>query len=570
MEEMQMGEQFWRKSYDPGLEDLDPGVWETNYVDAVRPVFEKFPNKTALAFMGVEISFAELDLYSNRFANMLISCGLKKGDVVGINLPNIPEYAIAWLGTLKAGCVVSGVSPLLASDGMKYQLQNSQAKGLITLDAIFAARVTEIASELPDLKVVVAGSVGGFMPAIKRVLGKLLKKIPTGKVAPLPGKDVLYFGDVIRANKFSDSLPEVNIKPDDVAYIQYTGGTTGPPKGAMLTHRNAVSDLLITQAWLNWESGKGLALSGFPFFHIAGLFFCANCVYLGWTQVLVPNPRDTKHICKEIAKYKPTALVNVPSLFQLLIAEPVFKTLDFSQLEVCISAAAPFPEESQKELEAVVGKGKLLEVYGMTETSPLSAMNPAKGKKKLGTVGLPLLNTDIKLLDTETGKEAESGQPGEICVKGPQVMAGYFNKPDETKKTIDENNYMHTGDVGVMDEDGYITIVDRTKDMLIVGGFKVFSVKVEEVLSEHPAIDMIAITGRPNPNRPGSELVKAFVSLSPDFDYDGNAQGLAADIIKLAKEKLAPYEVPKDIEILDELPLTTIGKIDKKELRKRD
>ena len=564
-----MEEQFWRKSYDPGLDDLDPQSWETSYKDAIRPAFEKYPDKAALAFMGVEITYAELDLYSNRFANMLIDSGLKKGDVVGINLPNIPEYVIAWLGVLKAGCVVSGVSPLMAADGMKYQLDNSQAKGLVTLDAIFEARVTEIAGDLPRLKVIVAGSVGGFMPAIKRTLGKLLKKIPTGKVSDLPGKKVYHYADVIRTAKFSGDAPQVEVGAEDTAYIQYTGGTTGPPKGAMLSNRNAVSDLLLTQEWVGWESGRGVALSGFPFFHIAGLFFCANCIYLGWTQVLIPNPRDTKHICKEIAKYRPSALVNVPSLFQLLLAEPMFKTLDFSNLEVCISAASPFPEESQKELEAVVGQGLLMEVYGMTETSPLSAMNPAKGRKKLGSVGLPMLNTDIKLLDTSTGEKVGVGQPGEICVKGPQVMVGYFNKPEETAKAIDEDGYMHTGDVGVMDEDGFITIVDRTKDMLIVGGFKVFSVKVEDVIAEHPAIDMIAITGRPNPNRPGSEIVNAYITISPDYDYDGNEEALKESIIAHAKAKLAPYEVPKTIEFLDELPLTAVGKIDKKVLRKK-
>ncbi|ACL02839.1 AMP-dependent CoA ligase/synthetase [Desulfatibacillum aliphaticivorans] len=563
-----MGEQFWRKSYDPGMEDLDPSAWETNYVDAVKPVFERFPNKTAFAFMGVEITFAELDLYSNRFANMLLDSGLKKGDVVGINLPNIPEYAIAWLGTLKAGCVVSGVSPLMASDGMKYQLENSNAKGLVTLDAIFAARVTEIAPYLPDLKLVVAGSVGGFLPPLKRTLGKLLKKIPSGKVTQLPGKKVLKFSQVIQGEQFDSKQPSVALSPDDIAYIQYTGGTTGPPKGAMLSHRNAVSDLLITQKWLSWEHGKGLALSGFPFFHIAGLFFCENCVYLGWTQILIPNPRDTKHICKEIEKYKPTALVNVPSLFQMLLAEPAFKALDFSNLEVCISAAAPFPEESQKELEAVVGRGKLLEVYGMTETSPLSAMNPAKGRKKLGSVGLPLLNTEVRLVDTSTGEEVEQGQPGEICVKGPQVMVGYYNKPEETAKAIDSEGFMHTGDVGIMDEHGYVSIVDRTKDMLIVGGYKVFSVKVEEVLATHPGVDMIAITGKPNPERPGSELVRAYVTLNPDYAKTKNKEAIKKGIMDLAKDKLAPYEAPKEIIIMDEIPLTTVGKIDKKELRK--
>jgi long-chain acyl-CoA synthetase len=561
-------EQIWRKSWDPGLTDIDPAKWETTYVDVIRDAFTNFPQKAALAFMGVEITFAELDRYTNRFADMLLKSGLKKGDVVGINLPNIPEYVIAWLGTLKAGCVVSGVSPLMSAEEMAYQLNDSQAKALVTLDAIFAGRLVGIANELPHLKLVVAAGVGGFLPAIKRFLGKLLKKIPTGAVTPLPGKEVFRMEEVIKTTRFSDKLPQVELTPDDIAYIQYTGGTTGAPKGAQLSHRNAVSDLLIVQTWLGWEPGADVALSGFPFFHIAGLFFNANCIFLGWTQVLVPNPRDTDYICQQIEKYRPKILVNVPSLYQMLLGNPKFGQLDHSNLDVCISAAAPFPEESQRELERIVGQGKLLEAYGMTETSPLTAMNPSKGEKRLGSIGLPLLNTDIKLKDPGTGQDVALGEPGEICVKGPMVLVRYFNKPDETANSFDDEGYFHTGDVAIMDEQGYLRIVDRTKDMIIVGGFKVFSKKVEEVLAEHPAVDMIAMVGVPNPDRPGSELVKAFVTLRPGYQFDGDENALKNDIIKMAKERLAPYEVPKAVEIRDELPLTTVGKIDKKLLRR--
>lgn len=560
-------DKFWTKSYDQGLTDLDPQRFEISYVDAVKPTFQNFPDKVAFAFMGIEVSFAELDRYANKVAHMLLKSGLQKGDVVGINLPNIPEYIITWLGVLRAGCVVSGVSPLLSAEEMAYQLKDSNAKGLVTLDAIFAGRLVKIADDLPDLKVVVAASVGGFLPGIKRFLGKLLGKIPKGQITPLEGKTIYTMETVIKTGQFAATDPEIVVTPDDIAYIQYTGGTTGLPKGAMLSHRNAVADLLIVQTWLGWQSGVGLALSGFPFFHIAGLFFNTNCIYLGWTQVLIPNPRDTDHICAEIEKYKPTTLVNVPSLFQLLIANPKFKTLDHSKLESCICAAAPFPEESQKELEATVGKGKLLEVYGMTETAPLTTMNPSKGQKKLGSIGLPLLNTDLKLVDPGSGQEVALGEPGEICVKGPQIMVGYYNKPDETRAAIDADGYMHTGDVAIQDQDGYLQIVDRTKDMIIVGGFKVFSTKVEEVLTSHPAIEMVATVGLPNPERPGSELVKAFVQRDPAYAFEGDEAALTEDILRFAKEKLAPYEIPKVVEFRDELPLTTIGKLDKKRLR---
>ncbi|MDZ7830144.1 MAG: AMP-binding protein [Desulfobacterales bacterium] len=560
--------QFWKKSWDPGLNDLDHSSWEISYVDAIRPTLEKYADTPAMSFMEIEISFRDLDRYSNRFAHMLMANGLKKGDVVGINLPNIPEYVIAWLGTLKAGCAVSGVSPLLSADELKHQLSDAKAKALVTLDAIFAARVTQVASDLPSLQVIAVTSVGGFLPFYKRFLGQLLGKIPKGKISPIDTKTILPFKSILTSREYSEKDPNVSVTPNDIAYIQYTGGTTGPPKGAMLSHRNVMADVLIIQTWLKWEEGQGLALSGFPFFHIAGLFFNINCVYLGWTQVLIPDPRNTDHICKQIEKYRPTALANVPSLYYLLIQNPKFKELDHSNLEAAVSAAAPFPEESQRQLEKIIGEGKLVEAYGMTETSPLSIVNPYKGKKKLGHIGLPLLNTDVKLVDPASGEPMEIGQPGEICVKGPQVMVGYLNNPEETEKAIDADGYMHTGDVGIFDEEGYVRIVDRTKDMINVSGFKVFSKKVEEIMAAHPAIDMIATIGVLNPENPGSEIVKAYVTLSPDYSDDGDPEKLKTDIINFAKEKLAPYEVPKTIEIRDELPLTAVGKIDKKELRK--
>ncbi|MFX1413342.1 MAG: AMP-binding protein, partial [Promethearchaeota archaeon] len=310
-----------------------------------------------------------------------------------------------------------------------------------------------------------------------------------------------------------------------------------------------------------------VALSGFPFFHIAGTFFLENCIYLGWSQILIANPRDALHICNEIKKYQPNTLVNVPSLYQILINFRKFSRLDHSKLEVCISAASPFPVESQKALEKIVGEGKLLEVYGMTECSPLTTMNPSRGERKLGSIGLPLLNTELKLVDPDTNEVVPLGEPGEICVRGPMVMNGYYNKPEETKKAIDLDGFMHTGDVAVMDEKGYLKIVDRTKDMIIVGGFKVFSSKVEDILSKHPAIGMIALVGVPNPDRPGSEFVKAFIQINPEFDYDGTEEALSGEILKFAKENLSPYEVPKYIEIMKELPLTVVGKVDKKVLR---
>jgi long-chain acyl-CoA synthetase len=563
-------DRFWMKNWDAGMKDLDPSEFDTTYVAMIRPVFERHSKKTALGYLGVDVSFGELERASNRFANMLIEQGFRKGDVVGIHLPNTPQYVIALLGTLKAGCIVSGVSPLMSAAQIQYQLNDLGAGGkklaFLTLDAAFAERIAKIAHEIPRLAVVITTSVASFLPKFKQVLGRLTKKVPSGRVTALAGKTVLDFHrDILE--KYPDGRPEVRLTPDDLGYIQYTGGTTGPPKGAMVSHRNAVHNIKSVLRWLGWDNAEGVVLSGFPMFHIAGLTMAEATMSAGWTQVLVPNPRDTDHICKEMVKYRVTNLVNVPSLFQMLMANPKFREMDHSGLGTSICAASPFPKESQEEFESIVGKGKLLELYGMTETSPVSTMNPMKGKRKLGTIGVPFLNVEAKLVDPGTGEEVPLGQAGEICIRGPLVMQGYYNKPEETAKAIDADGYMHTGDVAIMDEDGYMKLVDRTKDMIIVGGYKVFSSKVEDVIAGHPAVGMIALVGLQNPQRPGSEIVKGFVQLDPNYSYDGNESALKEDIILYAKEHCAPYEVPKVIEIIGEMPLTAVGKIDKKVLR---
>jgi len=562
---------FWKKSYDAHVLELDPKEWDMTYPAAIRNTFDNLPNKMAFTSLGTEFSYKQLDLLSNQFANMLIDNGFKTGDICGICLPNIPEYIIAYVGTLKAGCAVSGVSPLLSPIQIQYQLNDLGSDGkkvaLIALEAVYAKHIKKIQKEIPQLKIVITTSIRNFLNKSKSFLKKIIGKIPKKKVTPLSGIKVMNFHKEL-IGQYSDALPSLKISPDDLAFIQYTGGTTGPPRGAMLTHRNFLSDIIIFQKWSNWDHGKGVILSGFPFFHIAGIFTCASMIFLGWTQVLIPNPRDIKQICKEIKKYQPTVLANVPVLYQMLLREPMFASLDHSKLEVIMSGAASFPKESQEIVESVVGKGKLVDVYGMTETSPVTVANPLLGTKKLGSIGLPLNNIEIKLVDPESNKEVPVGEPGELCVKGPMVMKGYLNKPEETKVAIDNDGYMHTGDVAVMDKDGYLKIVDRVKDMIIVSGFKVFSAKVEDILVKHPSVKKIAIIGVPNPDRPGSELVKAFIQIDPSYTYDGNEETLKADIIQFAKDNCSPYEVPKIIEITKELPLISVGKIDKKVLRK--
>lgn len=561
-------ERFWKKNWDEDIHDLDPQKWESTFVDAISPTFKDFPENLALSFFGVEITFGELDEYSNQFANMLIKNGFEPGDIIGINLPNIPECVISYIGTWRAGCVASGVSPLLSEVQMEYQLRNlgegGKKVGLVTLDVIHDQRVIKIAKKLSQLKLIITTNIGQFLPAIKRTLGKLLKKIPSAKIKPLSYVKMIDFKDILE--EYSTKNPEVRIMPEDKALILFTGGTTGRPKGVVLTHKNVVCDVVVVSNWLGWERGKGFAVSGFPFFHMGGLYFLEHCLYLAWGQCLIPNPRDVDYIVKQIKAYKPQALVNVPALFQLLLKNSEFRALDHSNITGCISAASPFPKISQEELESVVGKGKLIECYGCTETTALTTMNPSKGLKKLGTVGLPMTNIGFKLIDNVTGELVPLGEPGEICIKGDMVMKEYNFSPEETKKAIDSDGFMHTGDVGIMDEDGYVRIVDRTKDMIIVGGFKVYSNKVEDLLVKHPAIEMIALIGIENPERPGSEFVKAIIKVDPSYEYK-NEESLKDEITEYAKSTCAPFEVPKIIQFVPELPLTLVGKIDKKALR---
>ncbi len=564
-------ERFWKKSWDDHCEDLDPELWNRTILDMFKDTFENYGKEIAWSFQNVETTIEELDRMSNIFANMLIENGFKKGDIVAINLPNIPEYLISVFGGLKAGCIVSGVSPLMSDLQMLHQINDLAAEdkqvALVTLDAIFEFRLKNVASKA-KLKLVVWTSVIGSFSKEDQAKIRAVREIPSGKITPLNGIKILDFWDDVMSKISSDPV-SVDISPQDLAFIMYTGGTTGPPKGAMLTHSNFVANLCIVSAWLNMEKGGECAISGFPFFHIGGLAFGMNCLNYAWLQVLLPDPRDTLTICNAIKKYRPKVLTNVPSLYQLLINTRKFKRLDHSNCEICISGASPFPVDAQKQLEAIVGENKILELLGMTETVAIFSMNPAVKPKRLGTVGIPFLNTDLKILDTDTGEEMPLGEPGEICVKSPVVMKGYYNKPEETANTIDKDGYIHTGDVGFMDEEGFITVVDRTKDMIIVGGFKVFSSKVEDILTEHPAIELMALIGVKNPDRPGSEFVKAFIQLSSKYEYDGNEEALIEEITAFAKEKCAPYEVPKIFEFVEEITLTEVGKINKKALREQ-
>jgi len=564
---MNYDEKPWLKSYDAWVESefLIP---DQTFVDLVEQSFSDFPERAVFHFLGVTMTFGEFDRYTQKFARFLADIGCGPGDVVGVNMPNIPQYMIAQVGAFRAGCAVTGVSPLLSGKEIAHQLNDSKARVLVTLDAIFENRFLKVQDKVPNVTHVVATNITDFLPPLKRFLAKTLKKVPVGKISPVPGKTVLPFMEVLR--KYPARVPDARLKSEDTCLIQYTGGTTGLPKGAELTHRNIVSNIMQNRQWHNHERGREVYCCAFPFFHIAGGSFGMLGLAMGNTQILIPDPRNTTYICNEIKAKRPTCLLNVPSLYQLLLDNPMFKTLDFSTVKVCASGAAPFSPGPFRELEEIAGKGKVLEIYGMTETTAAMISNPINGAKKIGSVGLPMQNVRLKLVDLETGtREVPLGEQGEVIAQSPQIMKGYFEKPEESDyalRMFDGERWLFTGDVARMDDDGYIFIVDRTKDMINVGGFKVFSAEAEQTLYAHPAIEYCAIVGMPNPQRPGSELVKAVIQLAPEY-VEHDKKKLEEEIVAYCRENMAPYKVPKTIEFTEAMPLTTVGKVDKKALR---
>jgi long-chain acyl-CoA synthetase len=562
-----MVEKFWLKSYDshvkPNLSYTsdDLGTILTNKM-------KEFPDKIGIYFMDASFTFKEILDYSQRFATFLQKNGIEKGDVVSISLPNTPQYLFAVYGTYMAGATVSGCSPLMSGPEIQYQLEDSNAKAIVTMDIIYEKRLTPLLEKLPNLKLIIPTNISEFMGfgGFKVFMGKLIGKIPKGKMNPYPGRTVVPF---LEALKTEIDLKKVSINNnEDPALIQYTGGTTGRPKGTILTHANLVANLTQFDEWLGREHGKELLISAFPFFHIAGYLIGLFLPFIGGTQTLIANPRDTDHIIKELIDKKPTSFGNVPTLFLMIMNNPKAKEIPAEVLDnisLYVSGAAPFPEEAIREFEKFFhAQNKFVEVYGMTESSPLATANPAFKTKKIGSVGLPFPDTEVKIIDIDTGDELGIGEPGEILIRGPQVTNKYHNKPEETKAAFDSEGFFHTGDVGVFDEDGYLKIVDRTKDMLIVSGFKVYSVHVEEIMTKHPDIEILAIIGIPNPDRPGAEIVKAVVQLKEGVS---ESEEVKESIKKYAEENLSKYEVPKIWEFREELPLTLVGKVQKKALR---
>jgi acyl-CoA synthetase (AMP-forming)/AMP-acid ligase II len=562
---------IWLKSYDDHVKpELD--IELVSLAEMMKNVVKEFPDSLCYDFQAEKATFQEAEKHVISFANFLVENGLKKGDRVAIMLPNLPQYFIGLWGTFYAGCTSTGMNFLLQVPEIIYQLKDSGALALLTLDSFYEEKVrTALESGRTDVKIVITTNVADVLSIDETMKEQLIKigKLPFGEVIPIDNIRSFNFKEIL--NKYpSDKAPLVESDPkNDIAFLQYTGGTTGPPKGAILTHENILYNIKHTFNWFEpgAHRGQDMYMSGFPFFHLAGMSLNYAAVHSGAAQIFIPDPRDTAYFINKAKEYqdKINLLANVPTLYLMLMADRKFKRVKFRDDVGFISGAAPFPSESIMEFEEIIGKEKVIECYGMTEASPIVTFNPYLGPKKIGTVGIPVSNTDVKIVNIEDGiTEVPLGEPGEIVIRGPQIFKGYWNKPEETKYAL-RDGWFYSGDVGVMDEDGYITIIDRTKDMINVSGYKVFSVEVDDKMNKHPAIELCASIGVPDLDRPGSEFVKLYVLLKEGIE---SSEEIKADIFKFARDNLAKYKIPRIIEILKEIPLTIIGKVDKKVLRK--
>lgn len=558
----------WHAIYEAcGISTQLAPVEEKSLTDYVESHARQLGSAIAAEYLGTTLTYAELDRLANRMANLLKKLGVQKGDVIGMHLPNTPQYLIGLVAAAKVGAAISGVSPLLTPSEVIHQVNDAGIKVIVTLDQLFNNAIAPIDGKVPSLKAVLVSGPIDFLPGWKKWLAYTLKKVPRVELAGMKQVQVVDYFTALKASP--DTRVYTPLSLPDTIYIQYTGGTTGKPKGAEMTLGNMFSNARQCEAFANYSPGEDTLAAAFPYFHMAGLSLALLGLQKASRILVIPDPRNVDMFCKAMQKNPPTFLANVPTLYQMLCENPEFRKVDFSRLKMAMSGAAPFPPEMIHQLEAIIGKGKLAEVYGMTETSPLLTANPPT-RPKIGTVGVPAVGTVIKIVDVETGtREMPLGEPGELIARGPQVTKGYLNLPEATAKTLREfegETWIYTGDVARMDEEGYITICDRSKDMLIVGGYKVFSVEVEGKLAELDFIELSAVIGHPDEKRPGNDIVNLYIQLKPEARTE-NHDSLREKVLAFCREHMAPYKVPKHVHFLDALPLTAVGKLDKKALR---
>ncbi|MCX7218785.1 MAG: long-chain-fatty-acid--CoA ligase [Burkholderiales bacterium] len=553
-------DKFWLKSYPQGVPaEIDVSQYKS-LVHLLEDSFQKYASRKAYVCMDKSLSYAELDVLSKKIAAWLQSKGLSKGARVAIMMPNILQYPVVIAAVLRAGYTVVNVNPLYTPRELEHQLKDSGAEAVFILEN-FATTLQQIVTKT-NVKHIIVASMGDLLGGIKGtlvnfVVRKLKKMVPAYSLPNAVG-----FNQIIAEAK-ALTFQSVNLEHDDIAFLQYTGGTTGVSKGAVLSHRNIVANVLQNDAWLmTGADAKGAAdqkvmVCALPLYHIFALTVCSLVgTRIGALTLLIPNPRDMPGFVKELAKYKVNIFPAVNTLYNGLLNNPDFAKLDFSGYQICVGGGMAVQKAVADKWLKVTGCA-ILEGYGLSETSPVATANPASTKEFSGTIGLPLPSTEIAILDDD-GNRLPLGHSGEIAIRGPQVMMGYWNRPEETANSMTADGYFKTGDVGIMDFRGYTTIVDRKKDMVLVSGFNVYPNEIEGVLALHPGVLECACVGVPDVN--SGEAVKLFVvRKDPNLTVE--------QLMDYCKEQFTGYKKPKYIEFRTDLPKTNVGKILRRELR---
>ncbi len=547
-------EKTWHRFYDKGVTfEVDPPK-DPLPVHLERAARD-FPKLTATEFIGARLTYQQLADQVSRFAASLSQLGVKPGDRVAIMLPNCPQTIIAYYAVLSIGAVVVMTNPMYVEREMIHQFNDSGAKVLVGLDHLFP-RIEKVWKETPVEKLVIT-SIRDYLPFPLNLLYPLKAKKQKLNMKVPYGGSIHWFKRLVEDSPGNPPRPEIDM--EDVAALQYTGGTTGVAKGVMLTHNNLVVNVAQVSLWLPaLERGKERFLCVLPFFHVFGMSTAMNWpICIGATMTLLPR-FEIKDFLKTIAKARPTIALLVPTIFTAMVNYPEISKYDISSINYVVSGSAPLPVEIMNRFEQLTGS-VILEGYGLTESSPVTHVNPVQSKRKAGSIGIAIPSTDARIMDLETGtKEQQVGQPGELVIKGPQVMKGYWNMPEETADTL-KDGWLYTGDIAYMDEDGYVFIVDRKKDMIIAGGFNIYPRDIDEVLYEHPKIADAVSIGVPDEYR--GETVKVFVVVKPGETLTEE------EVIAHCEERLASYKVPHLVEFRDQLPKTMVGKVLRKELR---
>ena len=527
--------------------------------DLLKKSAEKYPDNTATVYFDRGISYRDLNVAVDKFATALSEMGVKKGDKVALFLPNIPQFVIAYYGAIRIGAIETAVSPLYKEREVEHQLVDSEAETIVVLDMLYP--IVENVMAKTRLKRIIITNLREYMPYGTALIGSLLRKIPLRKVERKPS--IYFFQELLR--EYQADPPKVEIDPEeDLAALQYTGGTTGISKGAMLTHMNLVSNAVCCDAWLQGTEGKETFLTVLPLFHIYGMTTGMNApIYQAGKMVMLPR-FDIVNTLRAMQKHKVTAFCGAPSMYSVLLSHPEFGRYDLKSVRFCISGSAPLPPEVQNSWMEATG-GVLVEGYGLTESSPVTHCNPLDRSMKtvkVGSIGLPWPDTDAKIMDMETSeKELSVGEVGELAVKGPQVMKGYWKIAQETIDVL-RNGWLYTGDVGKMDEDGYFYITDRKKDLIKYKGYSVYPREIEDVLYEHPSVKLCAVVGKPDLAL--GEIPKAFVVLK-----DG-AEANEEQIKRFVNDKVAPYKAIRELEFRKELPMTLVGKVLRRVLQEEE